>query len=221
MNFLKSFLTPLATALAMAWCATGWSQAASAASILVEVEFTLGLIAGTDTPGIDGADVYFTASFDADGVYASDCCAPEPQINAVSHKFVISGASFAASNGTFIDPVGAAFFPNNDINDGFESTDGFYLDLGDVGGSVLLTFGGAIPDQVNGTPIDTAHFDFPLTGLVWLTNDGSYEAIDPVTTVTLRGDEVPVPAPASGLLLLGGLAGLGGLQGYMRRRKAA
>jgi hypothetical protein len=204
---MKTTLSLIAT-LVVFLCAAA-PQSARADSILVEVEFGLFLHSGADILGLDGADVQFIASFDTATQYTNDCCA-NPQANAVSHKVIITGASMASSNGTFTALLDAAFFPTT----GFLGVDGNLLDLGPLG-SIALYFGGAIP-QAAGDVIEVADFDTPLTDIAWVEQDTFYEEVDPSVTVTLRGDEISVPAPASGLLLLGGLAGLG----YIRRRKA-
>lgn len=194
---------------------------ANAAMLAVEVGFTLSLESGLNALGLDGADVLFRADF-ADGTTFASICCGQPQANAASHSFVISGATIGGSNGIFSDPDGVALFPNNANSDGFFSELGDTISLPGVASQVRFDAGGSIPDVSNGdlltlTQLTVLFGSSPGISSIFSSGGSDYDVVD----FEVNAFEVaPVPVPAALPLMGAGLAALG-FFGWRRKRKAA
>lgn len=111
----------------------------------------------------------------------------------------------------------------------FGSSNGFFAtgDSGDVfsvdGASGVI---GVAQGYTSGTSLSgtmTVHGSSPITSFASIgINEGTYVYTLPNDTVTVQfGSVSPVPLPATGPMLLGGLTGLFGLGRYRKRRAAA
>ncbi len=192
---------------------------AKAAVITVDVGFDLSLSSGNDAAGLDGASVLFTASF-ADGTtFVDPICCP-PMAIAASHSFTISGASVAASNGVFSDPGGAAFSPNNGLNEGFFTQSGSVLSLAGLASVIQFGVNNQIPDVLAGDLLTVAMLDvmYGTTQFAgWLGTDGSQYSLTNINVNAFQGGVNEVPLPAAFPLFLMGISAIG----FVGRKRSA
>lgn len=206
----------------IAACCVFGAAPASAAVLTIQMTFKLAQVSGANGSGLNGATVVFNAAF-ADGATFGLICCGQPQVAATSNSFVISGATNAASNGTFSDPAGISIFPNNSP-DGIFATTGQFLSIGGfiTGASITRT----MSNVVAGQPLTLAFLQTAFGGALtggdrWVASDGGrYRLTDVVTQVEELDPEPPavVPLPATLPLFL---AGLGALAAARRKKIAA
>ncbi len=215
MTFIKR---TFGAAMAVCLLTMGLATGAHATTITVEMNFTLthDTTFGPDAAGLDGALINFIAIFDGDDTYIDRF--GQPAVAATSHLFTVSGASVAATNGTYQEANGISFFPNNGNFDGFFNGNGRGIFLPGIQTSSSGLSGGSFDDRAVGDSINASDFlgTFPSFRTNWRNVDAGYNSSD-ITISATSDDVAPVPLPAGLPLLLGAL----GVFGVARRYKHA
>lgn len=188
---------------------------------------------GPDTPGLDGASVLVTSTFD-DGTTFEQGFYSALRAVATSTTFEITGASVAETNGTYMPTTGLGLFAANGSSDGYltngttspfgSNPDGSFFGLENGNGvlvnQVRLDAGGTVGARLEG---DALTFDIlndveiGSGGVLLFSKSGSGgTGYDMLNFANQAFEDTPaVPLPAGFPMLAGGLLVFGAM-----RRKA-
>ncbi|MEQ1907089.1 MAG: PEP-CTERM sorting domain-containing protein [Pirellulaceae bacterium] len=192
----------------------GFSCATSNADFVLKVSFQLTTVSGVDTLGLNNANVSFDARFFTGTVYTSVFGIPAAETT--SHSLTITGASNAASNGTFSDPDGFLYAPSAGFEGLFIDNAANYLfyRTPTIASGLSFKFGLSLTSPpiapivgsyVNPTDFATTANPSPTSSLEAVTGDfvapsAEYNIVGPITTSYI-GSTNPVPEPGSILLV--------------------
>jgi hypothetical protein len=148
----------------------------------VDISFQLSLTGGSDTLGLDGANVNFKASFANGTTYSG--VDPFPSAVTSAHSVKISGATNVMSNNTFMDPDTPLTYDPNGFDALFLDAGLFFPRTPVIDAGLSFVFGidlagpGAVPSV--GDFVDASDFASTPSGfsdLSAVTFDGQFPAV--------------------------------------------
>jgi hypothetical protein len=188
----------------------------SAAQLVMTATFDLTLESGPDVLGLNGASLSLAGTWDSVQTYIDRFGLPEA--DSLSDSLLITGASLASTNGTYIEPAGLGFYPT------FE---GQLFAGGPADGHMVHNINGtsfeirnllAEQSGINiGDTIDPSHFSttlqtaFPVFSFSIAADGSTYSRLNLQVTASI------VPEPSSLILAAFGLIGLV-VYGWRRKR---